>query len=317
MFSRWLFLAFFMGSLLLFTGCVHSTVKLNDAGSLPESERVSLVTDSKNITIESIDQKRVTTLRQVWDNKWDAEVLLNPGEHEIYVKFWNGPTFKQHIESFYLFSLKGIAGHHYQLKHSLSERSAKIWIEDIKTGQRSGKIIASLNEPVIGQTEVFDHSLFFTIPAPEGTGWIIPSRTPASINFAREGSHRDETYGVYVQLVEIPTLNSKEEFLEFVKTDRGRFHDSKRFSIIQDNTTYYEGKEDYCISYYSIAEDKEAKKRSTSKDPMLLEMAGYFCRLPQNKNIGIFFDYSQRYYPGDQDRTLREKAKATFDTLKF
>ncbi|MFA4830387.1 MAG: hypothetical protein WC855_03135 [Thermodesulfovibrionales bacterium] len=298
-------------------GCVHSTVQIHDAGALPANERVTLVTDSKDVTIERVDQKKVTTLRQLWDKKWDAEVQLEPGEHEIEAKYWNGPTFKQHIESRYLFSLKGAAGHTYQIRHRVSERSAKVWIEDATSGQRVGRVIASQNESVDEPAEVFDHSVYFTMTQPEESGWIIPNRNSGSINFGKQGSGIDETYAVYIQLVELPKLATRDDFIEYVKAGRGKDLDRNRFTIVRDDIAYYEEREDYCISYHSISEDKNAHKQSNNKDPMLLEMIGFFCRQPQNKNIGIVFDYSHRYYAGHQDEKLPEKARITFEKLKF
>ncbi len=87
-------------------------------------------------------------------------------------------------------------------------------------------------------------------------------------------------------------------FIDFIKVEREKDTDSKRFNIIIDDLTYFDGRKDYCASYHSIAEDKEAVKRSQNKETMILEMAGYVCRHSQNKNIGINFDYSHRYYKG-------------------
>jgi len=302
---------------LSLVGCVHSTVQLHNVGSLRVEERVCLVTDSKNVTIEKVDREKVTTLRQLWDSKWDAEVQLNPGEHEIEVKYWNGPTFKEHIESRYLFNFKGTAGHTYQIRHRVSERSAKIWMEDAGSGQRVGQVIASQNESADDPSEVFDHSVYYSMKQPEGSGWIIPDRNTGAINFVKQGSGTDETYAVSIQLVELPMLSTRDAFVEHVKLGRNKNLDRKRFTLVRDDFGYYEGREDYCISYHSIAEDRKAIKRSNNNDPMLLEMIGFFCRQPKNKNIGIAFDYSHRYYTGHQDEKLSEKARETFGKLKF
>ena len=50
---------------------------------------------------------------------------------------------------------------------------------------------------------------------------------------------------------------------------------------------------------------------------MILEMAGYVCRHSQNKNIGINFDYSHRYYKGQEDKNLVPRVKELFDNLEF
>lgn len=307
----------YLSFVLSLVGCVHSTVQIKDAGDLPANERVTLVTDSKNVTIEKINRETVTTLRQLWDNKWDADVILRPGEYEIEVKYWNGPTFNQHIVSRYLFKLVGVAGHTYQLKHRLSGRSAKVWIEDVDTGQYVGRIIASLNESVDDPTETIDHSIYFTMSPPQGSDWIIANRNPRAINFAKQGKNIDETYAAHVYVVDLPNMASKDEFFKYMKAEIEKDTDLERFTPIKNNYSYFEGRGDYCINYYSLAEDKKAQKRSNKKDSMLLEVVGYFCRQPRNKNIVIVFGYSHRYYDGNQDEKLSEKASAAFEKLKF
>ena len=146
---------------------------------------------------------------------------------------------------------------------------------------------------------------------------MIPNRNSGTINFVKQGSGMDETYAVYVQLVELPTLPTRDAFVEHVKSGREKDIDRNRFTLVRDDFGYYEGREDYCISYHSIAEDRKAVKRSNSNDPMILEMIGFFCRQPKNKNTAIAFEYSHRYYTGHQDQKLSKKAKETFEKLKF
>ncbi len=99
-----------------------------------------------------------------------SEVSLKPGSYEIAVKYWNGPTFKQHIKSHYLFKLETLPGHTYQIKHQVFERSAKLWIEDLTTSKHVGKVIASMNEPISNQDEILDHSVFYTMKPTKRVG---------------------------------------------------------------------------------------------------------------------------------------------------
>ena len=109
--------------------------------SVNTDEMSRLVTDSKDVTIEWINDKRITTFQQLWNSKWDADVILKPDEYEIQAKYWNGPTFKQHINSSYLFNLKTYPGHTYQIKHLVVDNSAKLWIEDLSSSFESRQCI--------------------------------------------------------------------------------------------------------------------------------------------------------------------------------
>ena len=203
------------------------------------------------------------------------------------------------------------------IKHQIVNLSVFLWFEDINTSNPVGKVLASTNEPITDKNIVLDHSVYFTMKSPQEDGWIIAYRNSGQTAFAKEGSNTDETYAMNIILFELPALNSKEEFIKFIKVGREENTDSKRFKFKKDELEYFDGRADYCVSYHSVAEDTEAVKRSSNKETMILEMVGYVCRLPQNKNIGIDFDYSQRYYSGNQDGNLASKADKAFGTLKF
>jgi hypothetical protein len=120
-----------------------------------------------------------------------------------------------------------------------------------------------------------------------------------------------------VILFELPDFNTKNEFMSFIKDGLGAGYSRKRFNIIKDNQHYFDGRGDYCAFQHRVVEDKEAVKRSNNKGTMILEMIDYICRLPRNKNVGIAFDYSHRYYPGHQDKSLTKSAREAFNLLKF
>ena len=298
-------------------GCAHSKIQLYDGEKLPTAEQATLITDSKDVTIAWIDDKNITTFQQLMNNKWDAEVFLKPGKYEIDTKFWNGPTFKQHINSHYLFKLEALPGHTYQIKHRVVDKSAKLWIMDLTTSEQVGKILASENEPITENDAILKQSIYFKFSPPINEQWIVIYRNNYQTTLAKKGNKLDETYGINIMLFELPSLESKENFFEYVKADREKDKDSKRFNTIKDDMNYYQEFDDFCVGYHSAAEDKEAKKRSTNKKIMILEMVGYVCRHPKNKNIGVTFDFSHRYYKGNEDESLALRAKELFKNLEL
>ncbi len=304
-------------SFLFLFGCVHQTIKMHESESLSPEELSSLVTDSKDVTIEWINDKKITTFQQLWNSKWNAEVSLKPDEYKINVKYWNGPTFKQHINSHYLFKLEALPGHTYQIKHRVVDKSAKLWIVDLNTSEQVGKVLASENEPITDIDTILDHSVYFKYSPPQNENWIIAYRNNWRIGLAKKGVQIDETYGISITLFELPILESKEAFLEFVKAGRENDTDPERFNIIKDDINYYQEFSDFCVAYHSAAEDKKAKKISKNKDPMILELAGYVCRHPKNKNIGVNFDFSHRYYKGNEDESLVLRVKELFKKLEL
>lgn len=303
-------------SLFLF-GCVHQTIKINESESLSQGELASLVTDSKDVTIEWINDKKITTFQQLWNSKWNAEILLKPDTYEINVKYWNGPTFKQHINSHYFFKLEAQPNHIYQIKHRLVDNSAKLWIVDLNTSEPVGKVLASENEPITESDIVLDHSIYFKFSPPKNEKWIIAYRNNYQTALAKKGNNLDETYGLNIILFELPNLETREEFIEYIKAGRGKDTDPKRFNITMDEIDFHEEFVDFCVIYHSVAEDKKAKKMSRNKEPMILEMAGYVCRHPKNKNLGVNFDFSHRYYKGHEDKNLVPMTKELFKNLEL
>jgi len=304
---------------ILFTllGCVRQSVNMSEDSTLKPKEASILITDSKNVSIEFINGKKIRTFQQIWNSKWNAEVLLKPGEYEVEVKYWNGPTFKQHINSRYLFKVKTLPGKTYQIKHKELEKSAKLWIEDINISKQVGKVLASENEPITEIDNILDHSIYYKFAPPKNEDWLIAYRDKSQTALAKSGGKEDETYALNIILFDLPKIDSKEAFLDYVKTGREKDTDSDRFDIINEKIAPYKKFGDFCISYHTVAIDKKAKKRSKKKDSMILEMAGYVIRHPQNKNIGINFDYSHRYYKGDKDANLSVKASELFRRLEF
>lgn len=298
-------------------GCAHSEVQLYEGERLSPADQSTIVTDSKDITIELINNKKITTFQQLMNGKWDAEVFLKPGEYEIYAKYWNGPTFKQHINSYYLFKLKTQPGHTYQIKHRVVEKSAKLWVVDLNTSEQVGKVLASENEPVTELDTILDQSIYYKYSPPQNENWFIAYRNNWGTALAKKGAHIDETYAINIILFELPNFESEEKFLDFVKAGRIKDVDSERFNIIRDDINNYKEFDDFCVGYHLTAEDKKAKKISKNKDPMILEMAGYVCRHPKNKNIGVNFDFSHRHYKGHEDESLVLRVIELFKKLEF
>ena len=70
---------------ILFTllGCVRQSVNMSEDSTLKPKEASILITDSKNVSIEFINGKKIRTFQQIWNSKWNAEVLLKPGKYEV------------------------------------------------------------------------------------------------------------------------------------------------------------------------------------------------------------------------------------------
>lgn len=298
---------------LFVAGCAQPSVKMQVEGLSPE-EISTIKTVNKNISIVRIDgQKSVGFISfMLNDGQWAGEASLKAGEHNLDLMFDDGK-----IKSHYLYNVNLRAGNSYIIKHQTVNQSAFLWIEELDTGKSVGKVLASFNEPITDKNSMLDHSVYFIMEPPQEKGWLIAYRNSEQTAFAKEGSNLDETYGISIIMFELPNFKSKDEFVSFVKQGREKNYDTKRFNITKDEISYFDGRKDHCVSYHTIAVDREAVKRTRNKENMILEMFGYICRHPQNKNIAIDFDYSQRYYSGHRDESIEAKAHDTFELLRY
>ena len=300
--------------LLIISGCAQPSIKRQIEGLGP-NEVSTIKTQNKKISIVAIDGEESVGFMEfmLHDGQWAGEALLRPGEHEFNIMYDDG-----HTKSQYLYNLVTDTGHTYIIKDiGENSRSRYLYFEDNSTNKSVGKILASINEPIINKNIILDQSVYFSMRPPQEDGWIITYRNDSQTTFAKEGDNPDETYVISIGLVEVPNLESKKKFLDLVESGQKKDTDPKRFNMLKYELTYFDGREDYCVKYHSIAEDKKPVKRSRNKNNMLLEIDGYVCRHPKNKNIAINFGYSKRYYPGNQDNNLTTKSRDIFESLNF
>jgi hypothetical protein len=310
--------AFPIGLLILpyfffLAGCAQPSVRLDVDGLAPDE--ISVVkTENKNIAIVFIDGEKTVGFMEymLHEGQWAGEVSLESGKHRFQIVYDDG-----HRKSLYVYDVVTQVGGEYMIKHEIVNRSVFLWFEDLTTGKPVGKVFVSENEPLTDMNTTLDHSAYFTMRRPPDDGWTIMYRNSANTAFGKEGANVDETYGMIITLFTIPNFNSSDEFITFVREGREKDTDQRRFNITRDQLEYYEERQDYCVTYHFVAEDREAVKRSRNEDIMMLETVGYACRHPQNKNIGVNFDYSHRYYSGHRDEKLPTNARDAFELLTF
>lgn len=155
----------------------------------------------------------------------------------------------------------------------------------------------------------------FSVQLLSERGWLILQQSVYRLALAKRGRHRDETYAIMASVVAIPEIHSKEAFLAYVKKGMIAGSNSRRFNKLKGQMLWYDGKQDYCARFHLIVEDHEAVTQSGKQD-MILEVIGLVCRHPNQKSA-VHLTYSNRYYPGNADANLPNKASTLFDKLEF
>jgi len=219
-----------------------------------------------------------------------------------------------------------LPGHTYIIRNQSVNDRMSIWLEDLITQESAGKVIASGNEPLTSRNRILDHTDYFTFQSPQDEGWIILSRDSEYTTLYRKGPGLDDRYIIKIGVIKIePTMLENNSSVEDILSNFNNyqlkyFADRKRFKVISHDTNYPSERGEFCLTYHTVIEDKNAQKHSYSvfdDVPMRIEKVGNICRPPQNKKILILYEYQFQYYPGHEDTHLQENASKVFNVLKF
>lgn len=145
-----------------------------------------------------------------------------------------------------------------------------------------------------------------SILPPQEKGWKVLQKKTNGLHLTKRIAHSDTSYVASVVIIELPDIESKEQFANKIRKFLSVF-DTGRFTIIKQDGEISYSNGYYCWRYHILSEDRAAKTK-TGKTVMTLEVIGNICQYPKDKNKGVHCGYSQRYIPGNQDPELKTKA---------
>jgi tetratricopeptide (TPR) repeat protein len=151
---------------------------------------------------------------------------------------------------------------------------------------------------------------------PQEKAWKIIQKSENRLSLIKGNPQSDATYTASVMINELSDFESEEQFSKEIPKKFLSVYDSDRFTIKKEEGEITRSRENYCWTYHLIVEDRAAKTR-TGKKVMLLEIIGYICQHPKDRTKGINMQYSHRYYPGDEDPEIKNKAKEFLDNVTF
>jgi tetratricopeptide (TPR) repeat protein len=151
---------------------------------------------------------------------------------------------------------------------------------------------------------------------PQGKTWKIIQKNENRLILIKGNPQSDATYTASVMINELSDFESEEQFSKEIPKKFLSAYNSDRFTIKKEEGEISRSRENYCWTYHLIVEDRAAKTR-TGKKVMLLEIIGYICQHPKDRTKGINMQYSHRYYPGDDDPEVKNKAKEFLDNVTF
>jgi len=158
----------------------------------------------------------------------------------------------------------------------------------------------------------------FSISTPNESGWILAFRNEQILELVKRGTNKDESYAIEVmQMINLPQLKEDDDFLSFMSEELKKDTNQIRFIEQVHDVSTINTMNGKCIKFVSLHKDLDAKKQTKNAAPMLLEAFGLICRNPVDITNAVFLTYSNRYYSGNQDPSLSDKADTLFKSLKF
>jgi hypothetical protein len=148
-------------------------------------------------------------------------------------------------------------------------------------------------------------------------GWVIAARSSHQLALAKQGVEADETFAIQATLLKLPSFNSKDEFLDFVRAGQEADSDPSRFTMKKHDVVSYKHMNTDCARSHLLAVDNAAAKRRKNSGDMLLEMATLACTHPDNKRVGISVVYSQRYYPNQKTAGFMSRADEVLESVEI
>jgi hypothetical protein len=126
----------------------------------------------------------------------------------------------------------------------------------------------------------------------------------------------NSTYVAVVQVYKLPTFASAEEFKRTISEGRAAEPDTGRFRMLKNEEELSLEREGWCVKYHTVVEDR-ASKIPGGTLVMVRDERGYHCQHVANKNVGVWFAYSLRQMPDQQDPELEKKARAFLEQVQF
>jgi len=137
---------------------------------------------------------------------------------------------------------------------------------------------------------------FVDVKAPNSDGWYFLGSSPQGMAFAKRGSAAGESLSASVMTFDLQPSDTPEDFVRLVKEaiQKDTNNPSQRFAPIESRSDYSTERSYPCVRHYVLVNDKDAQTSPTTKEPLLLEIQGLYCRHPVRTNTGFAAIYSYR-----------------------
>lgn len=131
------------------------------------------------------------------------------------------------------------------------------------------------------------------VHAPDSEGWLVETGRNG-MGFFKRGSQAGATYAAQAITFEMPAAQSKEEFINFIKTRISTINPPPRFLEKKSSYQYTESRGYPCLNVHITYDDTAAVLPTGGRDRLELQVIALYCRHPALEKQGFFAAYSHR-----------------------
>jgi hypothetical protein len=135
---------------------------------------------------------------------------------------------------------------------------------------------------------------YVNVRAPNSEGWVLADSSIKGMAFAKRGLAAGETMGAQLLMFDLPPSETPEQFLSLIREGMEKDTDRNRFDVLQSVSEYTADRPYPCVRHRGSFNDKQAVTSPTTKERLLLEAHGLYCRHPVRTNTGFAAIYSYR-----------------------
>ncbi len=144
---------------------------------------------------------------------------------------------------------------------------------------------------------------------PQGQEWYEMGESGGTIAFGKKLETKDHSFIASVHLSNFTLkFSTPEEFLAYVKKARIGDTSSDKFNIMQYDENIDKTHSEFCTKFILKTEEKGKG---------ILEAHGYTCLHPNNPDLGVTIEYSERTKNEQVSQQIRDEGERFINSLQF
>jgi hypothetical protein len=169
---------------------------------------------------------------------------------------------------------------------------------------------------IIDPTERISVVLASVLP-PQEAGWHYSREHPGRVTIGKIGELPGQSFSGMVVLSSLPPMQSQEEFLQLVSSQRARDSGDPRYEDLLSEESVSNENGIWVVRFHTRYKDFGARNSPPSAGYLVIEDVGAVFRHPVEMGVAITVALSQRSMPEDALIDFAARAESFIDSIEF